>query len=358
MKLTRTRGFHLGLGLTLAVAVAVAIIASVVGEPASHAHALALSGLQPGDFDERLLGIVGAGIVINRGNLNSLFQGFQVLFQNAFDGVPADWEKVAMKVPSKSGREVYPWLGQTTRFREWIGDRVLQNLMLHDFTIRNKPWENTITIDRDEIEDDTYGVYAPMASQLGQDAKQHPDELNFGLLASGFNSACYDGQYFFDTDHPVLQANGSTGSVSNFQGGSGTAWYLLDTTKMVKPLIYQVRKDYKFVAMDQETDEQVFTSKKFRYGVDARSNVGFGLWQLAFASREELTPESYADARAQLMEMKGDNGKPLGVRPSLLVVPPSLEGKGLEILQAEKNANGATNIYRNTAQLLNTPWLA
>ncbi|USE78068.1 Mu-like prophage major head subunit gpT family protein [Cupriavidus gilardii] len=345
----------------VAVAVAVATVALLIANYAfaemPAAVVAAAVPLQFADVDQRLMGVGVAGLVVNRGNLQALFQGYKVLFQKAFEGVPSDWDKIAMRVPSTTSKEVYPWLGQTTRFREWIGDRVLQNLMVHDFTIKNKPWENTITIDRDEIEDDTYNVYGPMISQLGQDAKQHPDELVFGLLASGFANPCYDGQYFFDTDHPVLGADGKTASVSNFQGGTGTAWYLLDTSKMVKPLIYQVRKDYKFVAMDQETDEQVFTSKKFRYGVDARSNVGFGLWQLAYASKEELTAETYGAARAKLMEMKGDNGKPLGVRPSLLVVPPSLEGKALEILQAEKNANGATNIYRNTAQLLNTPWL-
>ncbi|WP_420996235.1 Mu-like prophage major head subunit gpT family protein [Cupriavidus sp. 30B13] len=355
MKLTRIHGlFALA---AVAVVALVASLAGVAGTPATPAQ-LALSGLQLDQVDERLLGIFGAGLVVNRANLSALFQGFKVLFQNAFTGAPADWDQVAMRVPSTTSKEVYPWLGQTTRFREWIGDRVLQNLMLHDFTIKNKPWENTVTIDRDEIEDDVYNVYGPMISQLGLDAKQHPDELVFALLASGFGAPCYDGQYFFDTDHPVLRQDGTTGSVSNFQGGTGTAWYLLDTSKMVKPLIYQVRKDYKFVAMDQETDEQVFTSKKFRYGVDARSNVGFGLWQLAYASREELTAESYGEARAALSSMKGDNGRPLGVRPSLLVVPPSLEGAGLQILQAEKNASGATNIYQNTAKLLNTPWLS
>ncbi|MDK3025574.1 Mu-like prophage major head subunit gpT family protein [Cupriavidus taiwanensis] len=351
--------FHWGLAIAASAMVGLVLcLANMHGANAQPGVAITLAQLDFAHTDQRLLGILGAGLVVNRANLNALFQAYKVLFQNAFTGTQADWDQVAMRVPSTTAKEVYPWLGQTTRFREWIGDRVLQNLMLHDFTIKNKPWENTVTIDRDEIDDDTYNVYGPMIAQLGQDARQHPDELVFGLLASGFDQSCYDGQYFFDTDHPVLQANGTTASVSNFQGGTGTAWYLLDTSKMVKPLIYQVRKDYKFVAMDQETDEQVFTSKKFRYGVDARSNVGFGLWQLAYASKQELTPETYGAARAALMSMKGDNGKPLGVRPSLLVVPPSLDAKGLEILQAEKNASGATNVYRNTAKQLTTPWLS
>lgn len=297
-------------------------------------------------------------MIINQSNLAALFQAYKVIFQQAFGNVQSDYDQIAMTVPSTTAKEVYPWLGQTTRFRQWIGDRVVQNLMTHDFSIKNLPWENTVSVAREAIEDDTYGVYKPMLAQLGQDAKQHPDELIFALLAAGFNSLCYDGQYFFDTDHSVLNADGSTSSVSNFGGGSETAWYLLDTSKIVKPLIYQVRKDYNFVAMDKETDDNVFNRKEYVYGVDARSNVGFGLWQLAYASKAPLTEASYGAARAALMGMKGDNGKPLGVRPTVLVVPPSLEGAGLKILQAEKNAAGATNIYQNTAKLLCTPWLS
>ena len=44
--------------------------------------------------------------------------------------------------------------------------------------------------------------------------------------------ACYDGQNFFDTDHPVGE-QGSQETVSNVQTGAGPAWYLLDTTRPV-----------------------------------------------------------------------------------------------------------------------------
>ncbi|CAN5754662.1 Mu-like prophage major head subunit gpT family protein [soil metagenome] len=297
-------------------------------------------------------------MLINRQTLTALFQGYQMVFQNAFMNVQTDWEKIAMQVPSTTTQEVYAWLGQTTRFREWVGDRVIQNLGTHDFTIKNKPWENTVGVPREAIEDDSYGIYKPIFAQLGLDARQHPDELVFALLASGFAANCYDGQYFFDTDHPVLQADGSTASVANFAGGAGAAWYLLDTSKIIKPLIYQVRKDYSFVSKTREEDDNVFFSKEYVYGVDARSNVGFGLWQLAYASKNALDANAYGAARAAMMSMKGDNGKPLGVRPTLLVVPPSMEKQALELLQAEKNASGATNIYQNTAQLLVSPWLS
>jgi len=294
---------------------------------------------------------------INRTNLRALMTGFNTVFQQAFDGAPSDWERVAMDVPSTTSQEVYPWLGQTTRFREWIGDRVIQNLATHDFTIKNKRFENTVGVDRDAISDDTYGVYKPVMAQLGLDAKQHPDELVFGLLANGTSKICYDGQYFFDTDHPVTNPDGSIGSVSNFAAGAGPTWYLLDMTRVVKPMIKQTRKPYNFVAMDQESDEQVFSAAQFRYGVDARLNVGFGLWQLSYASQLDLNEDNYQAARAAMQSLKGDNGRPLGVRPSLIVVPPSLEGKARKLVHADANNYGATNIWKGSADVLATSWL-
>ena len=65
---------------------------------------------------------------------------------------------------------------------------------------------------------------------------------------------------------------------------SDAAWFLLDTSRPIKPLIYQQRKKAKFVSKTAETDDNVFMSKKFIYGADSRGNAGFGFWQMAVGS--------------------------------------------------------------------------
>jgi phage major head subunit gpT-like protein len=179
----------------------------------------------------------------------------------------------------------------------------------------------------------------------------------FDLLKLGFSTPCYDGQYFFDTDHPVIGVNGEATSVSNFGGGSGTPWFLVDATKVLKPIIFQKRRDYQFVSMDSPNDEAVFSRKEFRYGVDARVNVGFGLWQLAYASKQALDVTTFGAAYAALMSIKGDNDKPLGIMPSLLVVPPTLRDAALTVVKAEL-INNTTNVQRGAVDVLVTPWLA
>lgn len=296
-------------------------------------------------------------MIINHSNLAILNQAFSGAFKGGLAMAAPMWSGIATMVPSTTAEQKYGWLGKITRFREWIGERQYQNLVQHDYAIKNKTFENSVEVSRDEIDDDEYGIYTPVIQQLGQDAAIHPDELVFGLLNSGFNTPCYDGQYFFDTDHPVGQPS-KQASVSNFQGGTGTPWFLVDTSKVLKPLIYQKRRDYTFTPKTSLTDENVFSRNQFVWGADGRGNAGFGLWQLAFSSKEDLDVLSYADARAQHQSFVGDNGKPLVISSKELWVPPSLEQRALEVVQAERLANGASNVMRNLSKVVVCPWLA
>lgn len=62
------------------------------------------------------------------------------------------------------------------------------------------------------------------------------------------------------------------------------AWFLLCTSKMIKPFIFQNRRKATLVAKTDPADDNVFFDNEYIYGVDARCNAGFGLWQLAFGS--------------------------------------------------------------------------
>lgn len=170
-------------------------------------------------------------MLINDANLNMMYRGFSTKYRESFDKTPSHWDRVAMRMPSGNREETYGFLGQFPNLREWIGPRQARNLLSSSFTITNRKFESTVEIPRDAIADDRIGLFAPMFAEMGMAAKQHPDELVFGLLASGFTTNCYDGQFFCDVDHPVIDRNGAPINVSNFQGGAGTPWYLLDTAR-------------------------------------------------------------------------------------------------------------------------------
>lgn len=65
---------------------------------------------------------------------------------------------------------------------------------------------------------------------------------------------------------------------------SATAWFLFDLSKPIKPFVYQTRRAPVWAAQDNPTDERAISQKIYRYSVDARYNVGYGLWQLAYGS--------------------------------------------------------------------------
>lgn len=297
-------------------------------------------------------------MIINRANLDAVRTGFNTAFKDGLGMAQPQYQRVCTTVPSSTKEQKYGWLGKVPNVREWIGGRAVQSLQESDYSIREKPWELTIGVDRDDIETDNIGIYAPLFTEMGRSTAAFWDTLVWALLKAGFATNCYDGQYFFDTDHPVLDADGNPQSVANTDGGAGTPWFLLDVSRAIKPIILQKRKDFQFVSKDKETDDNVFDNKEFVYGADARANVGFGFWQFAWGSKQTLDADHYKAARAALMGMKGDYGRPLGVQPNLLVVGPADEGAGRKLLQSEYGGGGETNPWKGTAELLVVPWLA
>ena len=146
-------------------------------------------------------------------------------------------------------------------------------------------------------------------------------------------------------------------SVSNTGGGSGAAWYLLDTSKVVKPIIFQQRTPFKPQELTSGDSDHVFKRNELLFGVDGRCNVGYGLWQTAYASKQTLDKTALWAARANMMGFKGDNGEPLGITPNLLLVPPSLEEAARTALEAVIISN-TSNVMKGLMKVEVCPWLA
>ncbi len=226
-------------------------------------------------------------MIINQENITSLYRGFSAIFKDAFAAAGPLSPRIATEVPSTSRQEEYNWLGRVPRMREWLGERVIQNLSGYSYTIKNRDWEATVAIDKNDIEDDAVGIYTPMVKALADASATHPDELVFDLLENAFANLCYDGRAFFDTAHP--------------------------------------------------TGDKAAQSNK---------------------STATLSAASYAAARAAMMSLVDEHGKPLNVVPDLLIVPPQLEKAALEILRADLTVDGTSNIYKESADLVVAPYLA
>lgn len=236
-------------------------------------------------------------MLINKNTLVGVFTALKTTFNKAFDGAPSDWEKTAMLVPSGSSQNDYSWLSRFPRMRKWIGDKVAKALEAFSYTIVNDDFEATVEVDRNHIEDDQLGIYSPQAQEAGFSARQLPDEIVADLKNGAFTNTCYDGQYFYDTDHPVGDGEGGTTSVSN------------KGTKV-----------------------------------------------LSAASRAAIAA-SYGAARIAIMSFKDDEGRPLSLVPDTLEVPPALETVANTIANSDKLDDDTSNPYKGTCKVIVNPRL-
>lgn len=121
------------------------------------------------------------------------------------------YPEICTVIPSTRESEKYGWVGAMPGVREWLGDRQFNELRASDYTLTNKLWEDSLGIEKTKIEDDSHGIYGPLIEQLAAEASYHPDSLLFDAIINGESTACFDGQFMFDTDHSY----GDSGTQSN-----------------------------------------------------------------------------------------------------------------------------------------------
>lgn len=110
---------------------------------------------------------------------------FETLFNAAFELATPTIEKIALKIDSGRVELVnHRWMRGLPGMREFKGARVHNNVSTDGMILFNKIWEDTISIERVNMERDQFRVYTPLMSRLGETAKLHRDVLGYGLLSS------------------------------------------------------------------------------------------------------------------------------------------------------------------------------
>lgn len=210
--------------------------------------------------------------LLTKGLLTNFFEGYNAAGIN--------WDKVSTKIPSTARAETYGWLGSVPRLREMKGERVPKKLMEYSYTITNKEFEASIEVDHADLKDDQTGQYGILARSIGEAAKTYPDELIFAdLLPNGATNLCYDGQYFFDTDHPV-------GELGTTQSNKGTS--ALDATSfgVARAALRTMQDDYGRPTLNNNMDlllivppaleSTAVTILEAQFGSGGATNVNFG----------------------------------------------------------------------------------
>lgn len=300
--------------------------------------------------------------VLTQAQIDALNTTLKARFNAGLKATDEDWKKIAAFMKSNGMSNTYEWLSEFPAFREWVGARLHNKAKETAFAVTNKKFEATLDIPREKIEDDNYGMYGDIAESYGRSVIDLKNDLVYGAVAAGFSSLCYDGQFFFDTDHPVYlneDGSGVAATVSNMQAGTGEPWVLLCTKRAPKPLYLQERLPAEFAAKNSAANSDgVFENDMFSYGGRYRGVPVYGFWQLAFGSKAALDEASFTGAYKAMMKFKGDGNRKLGIIPDTLVVGPDNLAAAETLLKAVQNANGASNTNFNKVNLVVSPWMA
>ena len=293
-------------------------------------------------------------MIINRANLEALRTGFKTNFQAGIALAAPVSGPLVTEISSSTKIETYGFLGDLPVFRKWVGEKRIKSIEEKSYQLINDDFETTLGIHKTKIEDDNLGLYAPIVSGWGQDAGDLKDLLVFQALSEGHTRACFDGQNFFDDEHPVGDAK-----KSNVSGdGSNAAWFLVDLSKPLKPILHQTRKTPSFAMVTDPEDSHVFKTGEYLMGGEARGAAGYTLWQLAHRCTGALNAANYEAAKTAMVQLTNDEGEPLGLKPTHVVFGPSNTAAAKTLFAAQNKASGESNIYFNEVALIEARRLA
>ena len=124
-------------------------------------------------------------------------------------------DSVSNLFDSNQESETYKWLGMAPGMREWIGGRQAKGFRNDGVTIVNKNFEATLEVLVDEIRRDKTGQVMVRVRELAERTNSHWASLLSALLIAGESAACYDGQFFFDTDHVEDDSGSQSNDISS-----------------------------------------------------------------------------------------------------------------------------------------------
>jgi phage major head subunit gpT-like protein len=152
--------------------------------------------------------------------LSLFFSALETRFWTEYGLAEPMWQRIATVLPVGTELWTSGFMNMLQKYREWLGARIVQVPSLQTYTVPIKNWENTQGVDKFKFDDDTHGLYSPIAAFMGMQAKKLPDYqirdafLNQGSWTGSFQN-CLDGLTIFNTAHPVNFWDASQGTYAN-----------------------------------------------------------------------------------------------------------------------------------------------
>jgi phage major head subunit gpT-like protein len=259
---------------------------------------------------------------INKRNMDLFFKVLSNKFRAGLDvAPPVDLSIICEDMPVSTDETDFSWLGETDDLREWKNGRELRELAAYKYSIKNKEYEHTLRVKLRDIENDHTGLYGTRAEKQGRAAGRWKMLRILEALQNASSTPCFDGQNFFDTDHPCVGANGAPTTFANLRTGAQSAspFYLFDNTHVLKPLMFQSERPVFEALTNPNTSDHVFMHREALYGARAYGGAGYTFPQYAFKSENAFSETEFKTIRAAMEAFRNDQGQLVGASPTLLV---------------------------------------
>lgn len=235
--------------------------------------------------------------MITKAVLQALQTSVSFIFASAYRDTPTPVDQLATIVSSTHSIETYGWMQRLLAMREWIGPRVKQGLQTQAYTLKNKSFEATLACDKEEIEDDSLGLFEPRARELGRIAARIWFQLLIDALAAGTSALGFDGVAFFSASHPLNPAG-------------------------------------------------------------VQSNIGSTAIPATMSAAQDDTNAATINTAVSVMRnYTGEDGRLLGVNPTHIIIPPSRELAVRRVLNTALTGGGNTNVMQGYLQIMVIPEL-
>ena len=219
--------------------------------------------------------------LLDRAKLEAAYITFSTIFDMALTNTQVIYPEVSTVIPDAGPFTQFKWLGDLPVMQEWLGDRVIQRLRAESQQLTTKWYANGIELDFDDVVEDRLGLVRPRIQMLAQMGPRKIDAIVLDLLNKGFA--------------------GSLGLTYDGQ-------YLFDT-------------DHTAAGNPDP-------------GMATQSNLVTGA----------LSSVTFNTAIQSMQAFLGTNGEPLQIDADTLMAGPSNQLVLRQLLQAQYNAAGASNV--------------
>lgn len=201
-------------------------------------------------------------------------------------------------VPSTTAFNTYAFMGLFPQFRKWVGARHVNELQSRAYTVRNELYEDTVALDTTLIDDGDMATVDLATRGVMSEALQLGYKLAMDALLAGPTTLGYDGQFLFDTDHPIsldatsgtqrnYYASGMALTPTNFQarraemmsfkGDNGKSFRTSPTHILVPPQL-------------EATARQILNAELTATGTAFGTNINRGLAEVVVVHEMDASP--------------------------------------------------------------------